>query len=239
MGGAGDRLRRRRWCPVTASTGRRARRSDAGQVRVTARDARVLRWIGDQFGAPLSVVERLYGVGGRVARRQVARLERAGFASRMTVAGQQWVVPTRAGLRFADLDHQVWQPRAWKLEHVEVVGRLRLRLAQLHPEAAWTSERAIRSRWANTGARVRFADGQLDFPDGRCVGVELELHPKKRHEYTAILADVDPAFDQVWWFVPDGAALAWLQEVLDAIPAPQRPEHLVLKLADELAGVLG
>ena len=87
-----------RWCPMTASKGIRARRSDAGQVRLTERDATVLRFLGDQYGAPLSVVADLYGVGDRVARRHVARLERAGFAGRLTVAGQQWVVPTRAGL---------------------------------------------------------------------------------------------------------------------------------------------
>jgi hypothetical protein len=125
---------------VTASRGIRAKRSDAGQVRLSERDAAVLRFLGEQFGAPLSVVAELYGVGDRVARRHVARLERAGFAGRLTVAGQQWVVPTRAGLRFADLDHEVSPPRAWKLEHVEGVARLRLALTHLYPGGSWTSE---------------------------------------------------------------------------------------------------
>jgi hypothetical protein len=218
---------------MTASTGKRAQRSDAGQVRLTTRDAVVLRFLGDQFGAPLSVVTDLYRVGDRVARRHVARLERAGFCSRLTVAGQQWVVPTRAGLRFADLEHEVWQPRAWKLEHVEGVARLRLALASRYPDAVWTSERAIRSRWANTGARVRFADGQLELPDGRCIGIELETHRKKRHEYEGIVRDIDPAFDQVWWFCP-AQDVSWLADVLDEIPKPERPAHLVL----DLAGVL-
>jgi DNA-binding MarR family transcriptional regulator len=74
---------------MTASKGIRSRRSDAGQVRLSERDAAVLRFLGEQFGCPLSVVADLYGVGDRVARRHVARLERAGFASRLTVAGQQ------------------------------------------------------------------------------------------------------------------------------------------------------
>jgi hypothetical protein len=214
---------------MTASRGIRARRSDAGQVRLTERDAAVLRFCGDQFGEPLSVVADLYGVGDRVARRHVARLERAGFASRLTVAGQQWVVPTRAGLRFAGLEHEMWQPRAWKLEHVEGVARLRLHLARRYPDAVWTSKRAIRSRWANSGARVRFADGQLDLADGRCVGVELETHRKKRHEYEGIVRDVDPDFDEVWWFCP-AQNVTWLADVLDEIPKPERPRHLVLDL---------
>ena len=219
---------------MTASTGKRARRKDAGQVRLTTRDAAVLRFLGEKFGAPLSVVAGLYGVGDRAARHNAERLQRAGLVSRLAVAGQQWVVPTRAGLRFADLEHEVWQPRAWKLEHVEGVARLRLALATRYPGAVWTSERAIRSRWANSGARVRFADGQLDLPDGRCVGVELELHRKKRWEYAGIGRDVDPAFDEVWWFCP-AADLEWLADVLAEIPKPERPPHYVLEVARWLA----
>jgi hypothetical protein len=222
---------------VTASRGIRARRSDAGIVRPTRRDVAVLQWLGEQFGAPLSVVGELYGVGERAARRNAERLERAGFASRLTVAGRQWVVPTRAGLRFADLDYETWQPRAWKLEHVEGVGRLRLHLGRLYPDAAWTSERQIRSRWAGSGARVRYADGQLDLADGRCVGVELEVHRKKRFEYEGIGQDVDPQFDDIWWFCrPQDAG--WLADVLEEIPTPERPAHHVLALTGELAGVL-
>jgi hypothetical protein len=193
------------------------------------RDAAVLRFLGEQLGAPLTVVAGLYGVGDRAARHNAARLERASFASRLTVAGQQWVVPTRAGLRFAGLDHDLWQPRAWKLEHVEGAARLRLHLQARYPDAVWTSERAIRSRWANSGARVRFADGQLDLADGRCVGIELELHRKQRHEYEGIGRDVDPAFDQVWWFCP-AADMTWLADILEEIPKPERPAHVVLDL---------
>jgi hypothetical protein len=179
------------------------------------------------------VVARLYRVGDRATRQNVARLERAGFAGRLTVAGQQWVVPTRAGLVFAGLDYQPWSPRAWKLEHVETVARLRLALQARYPDAVWTSERAIRSRWANSGARVRFADGQLNLADGRCIGIELELHRKKRHEYEGIGRDVDPDFDEVWWFCP-AADVDWLADVLEEIPKPERPHHHVL----DMAGVL-
>jgi hypothetical protein len=222
---------------VTASKGLRARRSEAGQVRLTERDGRVLRWLGEQFGAPMAVVAELYGVGDRATRENAARLERAGFASRAAVGGQQWLVPTRAGLRVADLDYEVWHPRVFKLDHVAAACRLRLVLERQYPEATWTSERAIRSRWAGSGARVRFADGQLDFPGGTCAGVELELSRKKHGEYEGIGQDIDPAFDQVWWFCR-GRDQVWLRGVLEAIPKPPRPEHHVIALAGEPAGVL-
>jgi len=114
---------------------------------------------------------------------------------------------------------------------VEGVARLRLWLAGRYPTATWSSERQIRSRWANSGARVRFADGQLDLPDGRCIGIELETHRKKRHEYEAIVRDVDPDFDQVWWFSPT-QDVAWLADVLEEIPKPERPPHLVVELPE-------
>jgi hypothetical protein len=223
---------------MTASRGSRARRSDAGSVRVSERDVTVLRWLGEMFGAPLSVVGALYGVGERDVRRHCGRLERAGFASRQAAPSGVWLVPTRRGLRFAGLDYDTWALVAWKSQHVAAAGRLRLALAAAYPEAAWTSERAIRSRWANTGARVRFADGQLDFPGGPCVGIELELHPKQRHEYDGIVADVDPAFDAVWWLARP-SNVAWLRRVLDAIPKPERPAHEVFALTGDLAAVLG
>jgi hypothetical protein len=110
------------------------------------------------------------------------------------------------------------------------VARLRLSLTGRYPDARWTSERAIRSRWANSGARVRYADGQLELADGRCIGVELETHRKKRHEYEGIVRDIDPAFDEVWWFSP-APDMTWLADVLEEIPKPARPVHLVLDLA--------
>jgi hypothetical protein len=220
---------------MTASRGLRARRADAGVVRVTDRDVRVLRWLGEQFGAPMATVAALYGVGERDARRHAARLEQAGFATRQRAPGTTWLVPTRRGLRFAGLDYGEWALVAWKSDHTAAVGRLRLCLADLYPEATWTSERAIRSRWDDSGARVRFADGQLDF-HVTCVGVELELHRKKPHQYKNVAGDIDPDYDEVWWFCPPGD-VTWLRDVLAAVPKPERPKHVVLALDGDLAGV--
>ena len=233
-------------------------------VALTERDLAVLTWLGEQYGAPLGVVRELLAQhapppagpaaagwrqagetpdGLAVARKWAGRMLRAKLVACQRPLGATWVVPTRAGLEFAGLEYKVWRPTGWKLGHVAAVGRLRLRLAALYPEATWTSERAIRSRWAGSGARVRFADGQLDFPGTTCVGVELELHRKDPRTYEGTVADVDPAFDQVWWFVPSPSGgpkveITWLRAVLEAIPKPPRPEHHVIALAGDLAGVL-
>jgi hypothetical protein len=216
----------------------------------------MLAFIGEQYGVPLAVVRELLAryadpaapapprrlpsghpdaLSG--ARKWAGRMVRAGLVRCEVALGHTWVVPTRAGLRFAGLDFKPWQPAGFKLAHVEAVARLRLRLEEFYPGSTWTSERAIRSRWAGSGARVRYADGQLDLPDGTCVGIEVELHHKKAWSYESIAGDVDPVFDVIWWFCPV-ATVALLRRTLAAIAKPDRPKHEVYALSGELAGVL-
>jgi hypothetical protein len=201
---------------VTASNGIRARRSDAGIVRPTQRDLDVLRWLGEMYGAPLSVVAQLYGVAARDTRRHAARLERAGFASRQRGPADTWLVPTRRGLRYAGLEYETWELIGWKAAHLAAVCRMRLHLEGRFPGAGWESERACRARWHGTGARVRIPDGILGQP-GRRIAIEVELHRKAAHRYEGILADLDLEVPEVWWFVR-GGDVAWLRRVLADIP---------------------
>jgi hypothetical protein len=213
---------------MTASKGIRARRSDAGIVRPTGRDVAVLRWLGEMYGAPLSVVADLYGVGDRAARRYAARLVQAGFASRQLSPAEGWLVPTRAGLHYAGLKYEQWSLVGWKAAHLAAVCRMRLHFERKFAGAPWESERAIRARWHGTGARVRIPDGILG-EGPRRVGVEVELHRKAAHRYEGILADRDPDLSACWWFVQP-ADVAWLRRVLDDIPCPI--DQLVFELPE-------
>jgi hypothetical protein len=185
------------------------------------------------YGAPLSVFGRLYGTGERVTRRHAARLEQAGFASRLLAPAGQWVVPTRAGLAYCGLEYEPWSLVGWKAEHLAAVCRLRLEIEATYPDGRWTSERAVRAEWHGTGARVRIPDGVLDLPGCR-VGLEVELHRKAAHRYPGICADVDPSLDRVWWLVRSTTDCQWLQGVLDGIAKPERPAHEVMVLARHL-----
>jgi hypothetical protein len=154
------------------------------------------------------------GVAAALARRTAARLEAGGYARCVRVAGAAWLVPTPAGLALGqdpgqDKPFEAWAPRAWKLDHVAAVARLRLVLADRYPEARWESERAIRRYWervhrqAGLDTRTRYADGGLWFGDGRAVGIECELHVKHPGEYAEIVAATDPRWTAgVWWFTP-------------------------------------
>ena len=203
----------------------------ARRAVVTRRDLAVLTFAGEQFGLPMATVAELLArhaaatrplrasAAATVARRTAARLEAGGYAERLTVAGEVWLVPTSRGLALVREDqarpYEVWQPAAWKLEHIAAVARLRLALADQYPQARWESERSIRRRWAGSGARVRYADAGLHFPDGTAVGIECELHVKKPHLYQGIALDQDPAWTGgVWWYCP-AAQVALLRRRLD------------------------
>ncbi len=216
-------------------------RADSGRVRLTERDLRVLTWTGEMYAVDLDVLGLLLarwspqavsdGSRGPLARSQAGRLERAGVASRRTVLGRPWLVPSRDGLAFAGLPYGAWEPVGWKLDHLATVARLRLDLEAKAPDAPWESERAIRGRWHGTGARVRIPDGAFTLEDGRRIAVEVELHRKAARRYPPICADQDPAWDAVWWFTRPGDVL-WLERVLAEVAKPARPVHRVTPLPD-------
>ena len=163
----------------------------------------------------------------------LARLNASGFIERLRVGGLGvWAVPTTRGLRMAGLPYGRWQPSAWKLQHIEAVSRLRLYLADQEPAATWVCERELRHRWTGSGARVRIADGALTFPDGEAVGIELELNIKVAHRYQAVVADQDPRFGAVWWFVP-AAQVDLLRSRLQAAGAG--PHHEVTAVPEGVA----
>jgi hypothetical protein len=183
------------------------------RIGITERELHVLRWTGEQYAVPMSVLAELIesddavaaGSAPRLARRVAERLGQLGYAGRRPLLGQQWVAPTRAGLRAAGLDYRVWDPaeHEWSAKHVVLCARLRLHLERQFPEATWESDRAIRARRHGSGARVRLADGGLEWPDGGTVGVELERYVKRPSRYQGAVLDVDPEWTQgVWWFTP-------------------------------------
>jgi hypothetical protein len=208
----------------------------------TQRDLAVLRWTGEQSALPMTVLAKLLARDGlsrdntpRVAARLAARLERLGYADRRRLAGRWWLVPTRRGLRAAGLPYEPWQveEHEWSLRHVALVALLRLHLEHAYPEARWESERAIRRRWSRSGARVRLADGGLEWPDGDAVGIELERYVKKLPRYQSAVMDVDPDWTTgVWWFTP-AAQVPLLSARLTAAGGGDR--HQVYPLPAEVA----
>jgi hypothetical protein len=232
------------------------RRRDAGTVAVQSRDVAALAFIAEQYGLRADALAVLLArlspaparlkpgaeagppavLSARSVRGWVERMERDGYLSRRRLLGHTWVTPTVAGMRLADLTFERWQfggardgEEGWGLAHVHAVTLVRLALQPDPRDGRWSSERAIRRKWEGTGARVRRADGALQLDDGRVAGVEVELHRKKADRYDGIVRDVDPDFDEVWWFTQAGD-VGWLTGVLAELPQPLRPVHRVREL---------
>jgi hypothetical protein len=188
---------------------------------ITERELFILRWTGEQYVLPMAVVAELVlahcGVSPldrrqpvspasapRLATRIAGRLCELSYADRRPAVGRWWLVPTRTG-RAAGLDYRVWDVAAheWSLNHVILCARLRLYLERTYPDAWWESDRSIRARRHGLVARVRLADGGLEWPDGTAVGVELERYVKKLPRYQGAVADADPGWTEgCWWFTP-------------------------------------
>jgi hypothetical protein len=191
----------------------RARRWDAGTVRVHERDLRLLRVIGEDGGARLALVSELLAAmgGGRseaAARHWTDRMVRGGYLRRSWVLRAAWFTLTPAGGRLVDLVDRKGRasPRvieaATMVDHTNTVGRLRLHLAREYPEARWIPERTF---WAeqrdDKNTAFRRPDGALDFGD-RKVGLEVELTPKDSEDYRDIAGQTYPGIGEVWWYVP-------------------------------------
>jgi hypothetical protein len=236
----------------------RAQRWDAGSAAVTERDVQALRFVGEQYGIRADALAVLLArlspapsrprpgwepptvLSDRRVRTWGERMVNAGYLTRQRVLGHTWATPTTAGMALAGLSFERWKfggardgEEGWGLEHVHAITRVRLHLQPDPADGAWISERMIRRKWEGTGARVRRADGALRLSDGRVAGLEVELHRKKLDRYDGIVRDVDPDFDEVWWFVPT-SDVGWLTGVLGQLPTQLRPVHRVRALPEEL-----
>lgn len=156
--------------------------------QLTDRDALVLAWLGDQYGARVDVLKVLLArFGGGEAplsssgvRQQVDRWQRAGWVTAAAALGWTWVTPTARGFAEVGLGYPTWKMPATKLAHTQAVNVVRLwyesspvRVAEHGP---WVSERRLFAQRGQDSWHV---------PDGQTAGwaFEVELTPKYRPRY--------------------------------------------------------
>src|SRR3954462_3468242 len=160
---------------------RGARRADAGLVRATERDLRLLRWVAEQYAVSIPQLARLMGRSEHAARWLRARWQRAGWAQGRTimVGRPVFVWLTRDGSRVAGPGYKGWEPNAGALAHIEAVNEVRLLVAQRRPGAVWVCERELSAR-PLPGAPAHRPDAVVRVDGGRRVAVEVELTLKSR-----------------------------------------------------------
>lgn len=204
-------------------------------MRVSRRDLSLLRVVGEDGGARLSLLRQLLAIHGAqadggwrtegvrtegAARHWADRMVRAGYLRNTRILGGPWFTLTPAGARLVDLLDAEGNasPRvveaALVVEHTSVVSRLRLHLQAAEPDAEWVPERTFWQRQRQQRAvKFRRPDGALRFAD-RTVGVEVELHRKDADDYRPIVGMSHPDLAEVWWYCPP-TMVAWLQRTLD------------------------
>jgi hypothetical protein len=230
----------------------RARRWDAGPAP-TARDLAALRFVGEQYAVRVDVAavlltrlsttgpERGNRLSRRAVREQLGRWEQAGWAERRRLLGHTWVTLTRAGLRLAGLDYEVWSPVLDRLDHHHAVAVVRLAREPMPGAGGWVCERAL---WRRRGkAAWHLADAALPVPvpDGweqQGIGeawelIEVELTQKARPRVVAALKTRPPHTAQVTYYVPaalHAALTAQLASVVRELAG--RPPVAVERLPD-------
>lgn len=194
-------------------------------VTVTARDLRVLAWVGEQYTAKVDTLGGLLAacpgdvpIGLSGVRRVVGRWRQAGLAGQFSAFGWTWVALTGRGQAAVGRPGRPWVPRAWLLPHLHAVGLVRLALAAQAPALAWTGERDLRRLYHGS---AHWPDGELADPDGRHVAVEVELTEKATARFDRIVDDAAHVAGRagVWYFAPDRLA-ELLTRRLEALVVP-------------------
>ena len=197
----------------------RAKRSDAGQVRLGPRDVEAITWLAymrvirePELAVLLSRIAGRDGLVGEAAARAVARRwERAGLArrGRLLVAEPSFVWLTEAGDAMVT-DAAYREPRWPVMPHTSAVARARLWL-EAHPDPAmraapgsWVSERMWRAEH-RIGKSVAAAmpDGEMTNATGHQVAVEVEIAPKGTGRTVQKVKDAAAAFEWVLYLVQD------------------------------------
>jgi hypothetical protein len=197
----------------------RAQRWDARPV-LTARDAAALRFVGEQYAVRDDVLAVLLGrlspatpqapgmLGPRTLRQRLARWQQAGWVERCRLLGHTWVLPTRAGLRLAGLEFDLWEPAESRLAHHHAVALVRLAREPIPGQGGWVCEREL---WRRRGrASWHMADGALPAPvpagwQGISEAwelVEVELRQKARPRVVAALKTRAPHTARITYYVP-------------------------------------
>jgi hypothetical protein len=167
----------------------RVRRSDAGLIRLTARDITGLCLTAEQYAAPYDLLAAALQTRPARLRAILARWRTAGYARTQVLApGPAWCWLTSAGLTACGHPWQPSPPALARLAHIRAALAARLWLAAAPGwaagQAAWTCERAIRTAAPGTGTG-HIPDAEITWPSvpaspyaGQAWAVEVELTPK-------------------------------------------------------------
>jgi hypothetical protein len=177
-----------------------ARRSDAGRIRLTERDATALILVAQMYACPYDLLAARLGATEHTIRGMMVRWRRAGLAESGSLsAGPAWCWLTAKGMRQAGYPWEAAPPPLSRLAHHRAVLACRLMLEagpswqQWH--ARWRCERHLRAAMPGVGRRGHVPDAEIIWPSlpgspraGQTWAVEVEMSPKANATIQAILS---------------------------------------------------
>ena len=177
----------------------RARRADAGTIRLSQRDIDGLLLAGEHYGAPADLLAAALRTGESRLPAITARWRRAGYAETGRLGpGPGWYWLTRAGMTATGLGYPALRPSLGRLAHIRAVLAARLWLtagpAWADGKAWWHSERRLRADLPAAGRRGHVPGAEIHWPSiagspyaGQVWAVEVELTPKPLARTTRIM----------------------------------------------------
>ena len=177
---------------------RRARRSDAGRVRITPRDAAGLAFAAQMYACPYDLLARRLKVTTGTLHGILFRWRRAGLAETAVITpGPAWCWITQHGLDRLGYPWTASEPALSLLAHIRaaVAVRLWLESGEEYRErrAKWRPEREIRAGLSAAGRMGHVPDAEIIWPGngttrGERWAVEVELTPKGHDRVTRIIS---------------------------------------------------
>lgn len=211
------------------------RRSDAGRVRLTARDIHGLLLCAEHYAAPYDLLAVALGAQPARLRAIMARWRAAGYAvTGMLGPGPAWCWLTPAGMAACGHSWPARPPALARLAHIRAVlaARIWLESSPAWPDggAWWHSERRIRAALPLNAGTGHVADAEIHWPSdgtsqyaGQVWAVEVELTPKTAVRTGNIMAGLlsQPRYAQVVYLTAP-AARPVVTNTAGRLPEPQR-----------------
>jgi hypothetical protein len=178
-------------------------RSDKGIHMLTKRDIITQRWMAEQHGLTHDHLHTLLcrepGTNARftdrvsmsAVRMVMARWLAAGWIEKekTTITGPTWLWPTSLCIAKLRLPFRAHAPAESTRSHLYSVNAVRLALEAAMPEGRWISERYLRLGLTHKKGQQlpHVPDAEWHYSNGLCVGIEVELTPKRQEEWRSIL----------------------------------------------------
>jgi hypothetical protein len=176
----------------------RARRHDAGIIRLSQRDIDGLLLCGEHYGAPVDLLAEALGVSQIRMNAITTRWRRTGYVDVAPIgSGPPWTWLTRDGMKATGLGFPATPPTLGRLGHLRAILAARLWLtagpAWADGQAWWHSERRLlaehptRKGGHNPDAEIHWPSIDGSLYAGQIWAIEVELSPKQVGRTTEII----------------------------------------------------